>query len=338
MIGALAQMGARRRSGASGGVAPTITVAPILTWTVAHGSSPTITDGTYTGDAGTWTYDLVRLPSTTVLSGVSKATVEAYVADRATDVGPDWKVTGTITNGSGSDAADSNTVAWYPDVWSGVRGLYDAASVTLVGSDVDTWQDLSGNGNDLVAASSGVRPVHSATGFNGGSQPYVEGDGVTEWLRDLTFSWGGAPTQVAFHAAAHVVTPTNGRALVRYAGAGVRPALVQATSDRVVWYGFDGTGQVSTTGSITNARTVSVISAQSGTQKTRFAGVSDPSDRTDGADAHTDGNTLGAFAAHNGTVPSHLRLGMLIVRNVATPDAERLDWQAYSTWRWGLPS
>lgn len=333
----LGAMGARRRAAGSG-VAPTITVAPVLAWTVAHGSSPTITEGTYTGDAGTWTYDLVRLPSTTVLTGVSKATVEAYVADRATDVGPDWKITGTITNGSGSDAADSNVVAWYPDVWSGVRGLYDATDVTLVGSDVDTWQDLSGNGNDLVAASSGVRPVHSASGFNGGSQPYVEGDGVAEWLRDTAFGWGGAPTQLAFHAAAHVVTPTNGRALFRYAGASVRPALVQATSDRVIWYAFDGTGQVSTTGSITNPRTMSVISAQSGTQKTRFAGVTNPSDRTDGADAHPDGNTLGVFAAHNATVPSHLRLGMLVVRNVATSDAERQDFEAYSAWRWGLPT
>ncbi|MCB9620440.1 MAG: hypothetical protein H6724_13465 [Sandaracinus sp.] len=97
-----------------GGVAPTITVAPVLAWTVAHGSSPTITEGTYTGDAGTWTYNLVRLPSTNVLSGVSKATVEAYVADRATDVGPSWKVVGTITNGTGADSADSNTVEYDP--------------------------------------------------------------------------------------------------------------------------------------------------------------------------------------------------------------------------------
>lgn len=333
-----AQMGARRRSATSGGVAPTITVAPVLTWTVAHGSSPTITPPTYTGDPATITYDLIRLPSTTVLSGVDLATAQAYVSDRATDVGPSWKVTATATNGSGSDSVDSNEVRWYPDVWSGVRGLYDAASVTLVGSDVDTWQDLSGNGNDLVAASSGVRPVHSATGFNGGSQPYVEGDGVAEWLRDPTFSWGGAPTQLALHAAMHVVTKTSGRNLLRYAGASVRPFVSQTTSDRVQWFGFDGTGQTSAVNAITNPRTMSAISQQSGTQKLRVAGTTAAADRTDGADAHADGAALGVFSAHNGTSPSHLRLAMLVVRNVATSDTERLDWEAYSAWRWGLPT
>lgn len=335
LVGVLGAMARRRAS--LGGVAPTITVAPVLTWTVEHGTSPTITEGSYTGDAGTWTYDLVR-GVTTVLSGVSKATVEAYVSDRATDVGPDWKVTGTITNGSGADSADSNTVAWYPDVWSGVRGLYDAVDVTLVGSDVDTWQDLSGNGNDLVAASSGVRPLYSASGFNGGSEPYVEGDGVAEWLRDTAFGWGGAPTAVSFLAALRVVTPTSGRNIMRYAGVGVRPYLAQTTSDRIQWFAFDGTGLTSAASAITVARTVSAISQQIGTQKLHLAGTTPPTDRTDGADSHADGNTLGVFSAHNGSIPSHMRLGMLVVRNVATTDDERLDWEAYSAWRWGLPT
>ncbi len=160
--------------GGGGGVAPTITVAPVLAWTVAHGSSPTITEGTYTGDAGTWTYDLVRLPSTTVLSGVSKATVEAYVADRATDVGPDWKVTGTITNGSGSDSADSNLVTWDRSTLP-IAGGYSGAGLTLAdsGTTVDAWASSIGSVSaTLTAPTASERLAYSATG-GVGSRPLV---------------------------------------------------------------------------------------------------------------------------------------------------------------------
>lgn len=177
-------------AGGGGGGGVTITVAPVLTWTVAHGSSPTITPTTYTGDPATITYDLIRLPSTTVLSGVDLATAQAYVSDRATDIGYEWRVDATATNGAGSDSASSNTVEWYPDVWS-PRNLYDARTVTLMGSDVEEWNELMG-GRNLVEADPARRPAYSASGFNGGSEPYVEGEGLERLMRTSGF-WSATP-------------------------------------------------------------------------------------------------------------------------------------------------
>lgn len=219
-----AQMGARRRSAASGGVAPTITVAPVLTWTVAHGSSPTITEGTYTGDAGTWTYDLVRLPSITVLSGVSKATVEAYVADRATDLGPDWKVTGTITNGSGSDSADSNIVTWDRSALP-IAGGYSGAGLTLAdsGTTVDSWASSFGSiSATLTAPTASRRPAYSASGGIGG-RPLIDFDGSSDGIRGA-ISKGSAFTSVEFGHVATAGTVTNGDYAMEWGG----------TSDRQV--------------------------------------------------------------------------------------------------------
>lgn len=79
---------------------------------------------------------------------------------------------------------------WSPAMLTNVRLWVRAdLGVTLVGADVDVWADQSGAGNDLSAAAPGARPLFVANGFNGGAQPYVEFDGVTEYIRNVAFSW-----------------------------------------------------------------------------------------------------------------------------------------------------
>lgn len=87
--------------------------------------------------------------------------------------------------------------SWTPAQLTSLKGWYRADSlITNIGGEVDVWGDKSGNGNDLSAPSSGERPTFVASGFNGGSQPYVEGDGTTEWLRDTAFDMGTDTTEL----------------------------------------------------------------------------------------------------------------------------------------------
>lgn len=342
-IPALLRRGGRSPAAGGGGVAPTITVAPVLAWTVAHGSSPTITEGTYTGDAGTWTYDLVRLPSTTVLSGASKATVEAYTSDRATDIGYEWKVTGTITNGSGSDADDSNVVEWYPDAWS-PRNLYDAGTVTLVGSDVDSWDELIG-GRDLIAASAAVRPAYSASGFNGGSQPYVEGDGASEYLErgfalnDFWSSTTPSPTIGAYTAVVvwSEQSRVNNREILHVSGpstsSGPRLRQLTASTAQIV----NAALSVASTGPTTPTTAAIEVSADGTNQRIYYNGTIQDTDATTSV-LNTLGNSaiFAVFARANGTTPSNGRAAMVIALERVLTSDERADFAAYCGVRWGL--
>lgn len=329
--------------GGGGGVAPTITVAPMLTWTVAHGSSPTITPPTYTGDPATITYDLIRLPSTTVLSGVDLATAQAYVSDRTTDVGYEWRVDATATNGSGSDSASSNIVEWYPDVWS-PRNLLDAGTVTLVGSDVDSWDELIG-GRHITAPGASNRPLYSATGFNGGSQPYVEADGALEYLSRgfaLQDWWSANPPSPTITAYTLLVvwsevTRVNNAQIAHVSGpstsSGPRLRQLTASTAQIV----NAALNVSSAGPTTPTTAAIEVSADGTNQRIYYDGTIRDTDATAsvlGTGANS--NIFAAFAQANGGSPSRGRMAMIVaLERVLTAD-ERADFAAYCGVRWGL--
>lgn len=216
-----------------GGVAPTITSPPSLAWTVAHGTSPALTEGTYTGDAGTWTYDLVRLPSTNVLTGVSKAAVEAYVSDRATDVGPSWKVAGTITNGTGADSADSNTVEYDPSSVASYYADYDpdtGAEVTTgnPAADGDTVQrllDKAPGARHLTQATAGNRPTYEVgDGPNGHDRIFFTASALTRLEATMSL----AQPHTIFTIGRSPFSATN---VFFYDGTSTRSGLVKLSSN-----------------------------------------------------------------------------------------------------------
>lgn len=232
-----------RRGGRSpvvtGGAAPTITVAPVLAWTVEIGNSPTLTDPVYTGDAGTITWTLYRDGvADGTIANVSKATAEAYAAVAA-DIGPDLHFEATVTNGSGSDSDVTNTVVfndatYLPDtaIWVSTAGLTLADSDTTVDSWVSSLGGLSGT---VSAPTAGVRPSYSASG-GAGSRPLVTFDGVNDTLSDNAFVRGATWTDFEGGAVGEMLSGnTNGDIVLEYytASGRYRPVQRIGTGQRV---------------------------------------------------------------------------------------------------------
>lgn len=201
----------------AGIVAPTITVAPVLSWTIGVGTSPSVTAPTYTGSPGTITYTLKRDGVNVAgVVDVSEATLEAYVtdtsADGACDIGPSMTVVATVTNAAGSDSDTSNAevyddAARLPETAIGVS----TAGLTLADGDttVDDWAaTLGGISTSPDAPASTNRPAYSATGGTG-SRPLVTFDGTDNVLDDAItkgsawadYEYGIVGSRVAFGTA-----------------------------------------------------------------------------------------------------------------------------------------
>ena len=226
-----------------GGIAPTITTPPVLAWTVEIGNSPTLTDPVYTGDTGTITWTLYRDGvADGTIAGVSKATAEAYAAawsgtnTGVNDIGNANGVVplvfrATVTNGSGSDSADSNAVA-FDDATYLPDAVIGGSTGTLVLADsdttVDSWEsDWGGLAWTGVAPSSSRRPAYSATG-GVGSNPVVTGDGSNDYLSGtLTKSSSWASMELGFAGTAGTIEPIAGRIVGYYASAGARISVLR---------------------------------------------------------------------------------------------------------------
>ena len=81
-----------------------------------------------------------------------------------------------------------------PKSISGLAAWYDAsnaASITLNGSTVSQWSDLSGNGQHQVQGSASLQPNYSATNANG--KPALTTTG-TQWMQASAFASSSAAT------------------------------------------------------------------------------------------------------------------------------------------------
>jgi len=83
-----------------------------------------------------------------------------------------------------------------PKSISGLAAWYDASvasSLTLNGSTVSQWADLSGNGRNQSQATAAIQPTYNATGLNGKGTLTTTG---TQWMQASAFATaaGGAYT------------------------------------------------------------------------------------------------------------------------------------------------
>lgn len=81
---------------------------------------------------------------------------------------------------------------------SGLAAWYDAnvaSSITLNGSTVSQWNDLSGNGRHQVQATAALQPTYNATGLNGKGTLTTTG---TQWMQASAFETPAAGNYTAF--------------------------------------------------------------------------------------------------------------------------------------------
>jgi hypothetical protein len=232
--------------------------------------------------------------------------------------------------GGGGGAPAYNPLTALPNL----RLALDAATVTLVGADVDVWPDQSGLGQDFSAASAGVRPLYAATGFNGGSQPYVEADGVSEWLRDTAFSMGGNYSAVTVIAVRQHVSITNGRWL--WSGSSsLRPLAQQLVGPNREGVDFRAGSSLNVTTGTTPECAFYWLDS---TTTNRQINNGTPDSLTHAVTTLTDsGGVWGLFARHDtGAANIHARLAAFYICRAALTAGERADFYAYASARWGV--
>lgn len=215
-----------------------------------------------------------------------------------------------------------------------LRLALDAATVTLVGSDVDVWPDQSGLAQDFSAASAGVRPLYAATGFNSGSQPYVESDGVSEWLRRTSFSFGVTPFDTyTIIEVGQSVTYVGGDYI--WSGPAVFPRLRQLVGPTRLSHEARSGTPITIANSTTPRVTFSTLAAGLSTRIRINNGTE--STTANLMQSFTDGGAFALFARSDtgGSAANHRIAAFYICRSVLTTQ-EQDAFYAYAATRWGV--
>lgn len=331
--GLLRRPGTRWQAG-GGAAGPVNTIAPSLTGAIHIGDSPLVTAGTWAGSPVlTYTYkrDGIAVGG---LTGVSLATVNAHVYVAA-DIGPAITVD-EIPDGITGSAVPTNAVAW-DDVQTandeGARAVWDAAYVTLSGSDIATVTDRSGHNNGL-SVGTGTAPLYVASdaGFN--NEPAIQADGGTEWLRNTAFDFGASVTSLGMYLVWRVDTPTTNDLWCAY-GTSV---LFRQAAGPTAQLAIAGSGGATSTGTTTLSGAHLVggdVVLVSGNVRVLIDGAVEDTDANTRA-ALSDDSALAVFARTDGTNTAAASMAYGVVLNSPASSDYLAELHAYCQYRFGV--
>lgn len=162
--------------------------------------------------------------------------------------------------------------------------------ITLNGSDVSQWDDLSGNGRNAVQATAADQPVFVANAVNG--RPVVRTDGVTEYMTVAGFSF----TAITIILVVDVVDQTTNNIGIISFGAAANDhndedglaIYVHATDNDFVFIRQVGASHLFRTGDLSSSAQIMTATFGDGSAEVRIDGVSV------GTDAYDDLNAIDA--------------------------------------------
>lgn len=226
---------------------------------------------------------------------------------------------------------------WIPLNLTNLRGWYRAdQQITLVGSDVDIWNDLSGFNNHISAASAGARPLFVASSAVFGNQPCVEFDGVAEWLRRAVFDCGGVFGPLTVACVMQSVTFSVSEQFLNY-GTGNRPMLRQGGTNT---FQFISQGAVTVNGAASALVPGGAARLIGGwwdlANHASFVAAVESAPAASAAAAHADDQIFAVGASVTGTVPANVRIAEIIVMNARITAGELTQLQGYVNTRYGL--
>lgn len=210
-----------------------------------------------------------------------------------------------------------------------LRGRWRADQVTLVGSDIDTFIDMSGNDNTLTAVN---RPA-LITGPNGRpAAQHVEGS--TEYVQNASLNMGAAVSAMTQLWVIRVDVATASRRWSHYAS---QTVIMRHTSGGFAELIETGTGGATSTGTTdlrVGFRVVWATLDPTGNQSVGLDTTTQDTDANTLADpASSAGYTVGAGAT--GVAPSSISWAEhCILRSIITP-TELAGFVAYARSRYG---
>lgn len=201
--------------------------------------------------------------------------------------------------------------------------------ITLNGSDVSSWADQSGNGNDLVMASASEQPGYLTNQLNG--HAVVEFDGIDEWLATATFSL--VQPETIFLVLKQTTWTDDVSIMDGFATNSGRCRQVGTTPNIALYAGAAAAGNTDLTVNTYSLVTIifnggsSLIQVNNNTETTGNAGGS-----------NMNGFTLGAIGVGGGPGGnfSNISVAEVIVQEANATTDERDSIKAYVTARYGI--
>lgn len=311
------------------GHAPVNVTPAVFAATVLIGNTSTITPGTWSGSPPpTLTYTL-RRDGVAVggATNLSHAAAEAY-AFVAADIYPSLTWLETATNPSGAPSAASNAQAY-----SVVGSLAPAAwfrtdLVTVVSSAASAWPDQSGNGRDLTQGTAGLRPAYGAASGAGGT-PGLAFDGTDDVMNTAAFA---LPQPCVVMWVGKLVAWVINKRFYGDPGTGAQATLITDTATPQVVL-FAGAGSVAANTNLAVGAFALVEALYSDAASALRVNATAATTGNPGTAGFATGFRWGQDAGgYTNTIVSEI-----VLLGAALTAAQRLNYRAYTTNRYGVP-
>ena len=221
-----------------------------------------------------------------------------------------------------------------PKSISGLSAWYDAsnaASITLNGSTVSQWSDLSGNGRHQVQGSASLQPNYNATGLNGKGTITTTG---TQWTQASAFATSSAGSYTAFFVVKFDSIAGQPYAWQRGVVNGAHSVLVSAAD---TWAARRAAGNQGTIGKTLVQSTFYIVTAVfSATLSRIYVGSTVGTDNTTTVAAPTGNQVLTLFALDSGTRAGSPGFAEFIYYDAELSATQQGTVRAYLNKKWGV--
>lgn len=238
-----------------------------------------------------------------------------------------------VTAGSGSGSA---IVAWLMNNFGlSIVGLF-FNSVTLNGSNVSAWLDLSGMANNMSQATSTAQPPwNAADSTNMHGQPSITPNGSTDYLSSAAFSWdSSAPGIAAIVITKQITSVTNEMVVESGLSGGAYLPRINSKTPQVY---YNGTSK-NWTGSISGLQAItSTIAAGANPNLTVAVANGTPQSTTSTLGAPFSPTTMSFFSVTGGSSQfSAQPVGLMLFFNVIPGSTALSNFETFAQGVWGI--
>lgn len=217
---------------------------------------------------------------------------------------------------------------------SGLAAWYDAsnaASITLNGSTVSQWNDLSGNGRHQIQGSASLQPNYNASGLNGKGTLTTTG---TQWMQASAFAASSTGDYTAFAVLKFDSLTGQPYAWQRGIVNGAHSLLVPSAN---TWAARRAAGNQGTiTRTINQSQFYVVTTVFKAALSRIFVGSSVGTDNTTSVTAPTGNHELTMFALNSTTRAGHPGFAEFLYYHAELDTAQQSSVRSYLNKKWGV--
>lgn len=217
---------------------------------------------------------------------------------------------------------------------NGLAAWYDASvasSITLNGSTVSQWSDLSGNGRNQVQATASLQPTYNASGLNGKGTLTTTG---TQWMQASAFAASSTGDYTAFAVLKFDSLTGQPYAWQRGIVNGAHSLLVPSANTWAARRAAGNQGTIART--VTQSQFYIVTTVFKAALSRVFVGSSSGTDNTTSVTAPTGSHVLTLFALDSSTRTGHPGFAEFLYYHAELDAAQQSRVRSYLNKKWGV--